>query len=84
MKVTKEINLAQLDAELNGQGLNGVLDNGKIVEVLLTENNTATEAELKSAIEAHIAIDVVKIKETAQAKLTALGLTADELKALGL
>jgi hypothetical protein len=38
MKVTKKINLGQLDQELNGKGLNGVLDDkGVLVEVSLTE-----------------------------------------------
>jgi hypothetical protein len=85
MKVNKKINLAQLDVELNGKGLNGILDNfGNIIEVTLTENNDATEAELKAAIDVHIAIDTNVAKEAAVAKLTALGLTADDLKALGL
>jgi hypothetical protein len=85
MKVTKKINLGQLDQELNGKGLNGVLDeNGDTVEVNLAEGNDATEAELKAAIDAHIAIDPNANKKLAEAKLTALGLTADDLKALGL
>ena len=85
MKVNKIINLEQLDAELNGEGLNGISDeNGKIVEVFLTENNSATEAQLAAAIASHVAINPNAAKETAQAKLEALGLTADDLKALGL
>jgi hypothetical protein len=85
MKVTKKINLAQLDQELNGKGLNGILDaSGKVIEVTLTESNDATEAELKAAIDAHIAIDPNDAKEAAQKKLAALGLTVEDLKALGL
>lgn len=85
MKVTKNINLGQLDQELNGKGLNGVLDDkGVLVEVNLTEHNDATEAELKAVIDAHIAIDPNAAKQAAEAKLTALGLTPDDLKALGL
>ncbi len=86
MKVTKNINLGQLDQELNGKGLNGVLDDkGVLVEVNLTEHNDATEAELKAAIDAHIAIDPNAAKKAAaEAKLTALGLTAEDLQALGL
>jgi hypothetical protein len=85
MKVTKKINLAQLDAELNGLGLNGVLDaDGKIVEVKLAENNTATEAQLKAAIDAHVATDPNAGKAAAIAKLEALGLSVDDLRVLGL
>ena len=43
MLVNKKINLAQLDQELNGQGLNATLnDNREIIEVTLCENNNAT------------------------------------------
>lgn len=85
MEVNKNINLAQLDTELNGLGLNAKIDKqGKITDVTLAENNTATEAELAAAIDAHIAINDNAAKELAQAKLTALGLTVDDLAALGL
>jgi hypothetical protein len=85
IKVNKKINLEQLDAELNGKGLNGVVDDtGAIVEIGLAEHNNATAQQLKTAIEAHVAIDPNVAKETAKAKLTALGLTTDDLKALGL
>jgi len=79
MKVTKKINLGQLDQELNGKGLNGVLDDeGVLVEVNLTEHNDATEAELKAAIDAHIA---KSIEPTVEEKLASVGLSLDELKA---
>ena len=83
MKVTKKINLAQLDQELNGKGLNGILDeNGNCVDVLLTENNDATEAELKAAIDAHVAKST---EPTISEKLASVGLSVDDLKAaLGL
>ncbi len=83
MKVTKKINLGQLDQELNGKGLNGVLDDkGVLVEVNLTENNDATEAELKAAIDAHVAKDT---DITIEQKLASVGLSLDDLKAaLGL
>lgn len=85
MKVTKKINLAQLDQELNGKGLNGVLDeNGVLTDVNLAEGNDATEAELKAAIDVHVATNPNADKEAAQAKLAALGLTENDLKALGL
>jgi hypothetical protein len=79
MKTTKKINLAQLDQELNGKGLNSVLDeNGTIIEVTLTENNDATEAELKSAVDAHVA----KFDEpTVAEKLASVGLSIEDLKA---
>ena len=88
IKVNKKINLSQLDKELNGLGLNANLIDGEIVEVYLTEHNTATEAQLKAAIDAHIAIDEVaiqaQVKANAEGKLAALGLTTDDLRALGL
>jgi hypothetical protein len=89
MLIKKKINLAQLDQELNGEGLNAIHDNdGNIIEVTLADNNDATEAQLKSAIDAHIAIDEIAVKAqakaTAEGKLAALGLTTDDLRALGL
>lgn len=86
IKVNKEINLYQLDQELNGKGL--IANNDKnlaILEVGLAENNDATEAELKLAIDAHIAIDEAEAKATAKVALSAAKQTAqDKLKALGL
>jgi predicted DNA binding protein len=87
MLVDKEINLYQLDQELNGMGLNATHgEDGKIIEVFLADNNTATEDELRSVVEAHVAINEENVKaaakESAVAKLFALGLTEDEIKAL--
>ena len=89
IEVNKKINLAQLDKELNGKGLNASLDeNNEVTAVGLADNNDATDVELKSAIDAHIAIDEVAVKAQAKAaaegKLAALGLTTDDLRALGL
>ena len=89
MLVNKKINLAQLDQELNGKGLNAIHDsNGNIIEITFADNNDATEAQLKSAIDAHIAIDDEAVRAAAKAaaegKLAALGLTTDDLRALGL
>jgi hypothetical protein len=85
---SKEINLAQLDKELGGKGLNGDFSDPKKKLIIPTENSDVTEEELEAAISAHIAIDDVAIamaaKTAAQAKLEALGLTTDDLKALGL
>jgi hypothetical protein len=84
IKVNKKINLAQLDNELNGLGLIATLDEDKqIVEVGLADNNTATETQLKAAINAHVAIDEAAIRATAKAELLErLGITEDEAKLL--
>lgn len=90
MLVNKKINLSQLDQELNGKGLNATLnENNEIIEVSLADNNDATEAQLQSAIKAHIAGPTeaeinAQAKATAEGKLAALGLTTDDLRALGL
>lgn len=84
MLVKKKINLGQLDKELNGKGLNCQFDdNWEIIEVTLADNNDATEAQLKSAIDAHTAIDEVAVKAQAKAALLArLGITAEEAQLL--
>jgi hypothetical protein len=81
IKVNKEINLAQLDKELNGQGLIAELnqETGEIISVGFAENNSATQAQLKNAIENHVAID---LKAAKAALLNRLGITADEAKLL--
>jgi len=89
MLVNKKINLSQLDKELNGKGLNAKHDNdGYIIEVTLADDNDATEAQLKAAINAHIAIDDeaarAAAKAAAEGKLAALGLNTGDLRALGL
>jgi hypothetical protein len=84
MKVNKKINLWQLDQELNGKGLNATLnENKEIIEVTLADNNDATEAQLESAIAAHIAIDEAEAKATQKAALLErLGITEDEARLL--
>jgi hypothetical protein len=84
MKVNKKINLWQLDQELNGKGLNATLnENKEIIEVTLADNNDATEAQLESAIAAHIAIDEAEVKATQKAALLErLGITEDEARLL--
>ena len=80
IKVTKKINLAQLDKELNGLGLIASLDDDrKIIAVGLADGNDATEAQLKSAIDAHAAIDEAQAKA---ALLSKLGITAEEAQLL--
>jgi hypothetical protein len=84
MLVNKKINLAQLDQELNGQGLNATLnDSGVITEVKLANNNNATEAQLEAAIATHIALDEAEANAMARAELLArLNITAEEVKLL--
>jgi hypothetical protein len=85
---SKEINLVQLDNELGGQGLiaNFMDLQNKIIKP--ADNSTLTEEELEIGIAAHLAIDEVAVKAQAKAiaegKLAALGLTTDDLRALGL
>ena len=78
---TKEINLAQLDTELGGYGLNGAEG---IVQAC--EGSPVTEAELSAAILAHGYVDPdaerLAVRESAMAKLTALGLNVDEVAAI--
>ena len=78
---TKQINLAQLDVELGGYGLNGAEG---IVQAC--EGSPVTEAELSAAILAHVFVDPdaerLAVRESAMAKLTALGLNVDEVAAI--
>jgi len=77
--VTKDINLAQLDSELNGKGLIASVDENKqITAVGLADGNDATEAELEKAIAKHSAVFV---QETIEDKLAAVGLSLADLKA---
>ena len=77
----KQINLAQLDVELGGYGLNGAEG---IVQAC--EGSPVTEAELSAAILAHVYVDPdaerLAVRESAMAKLTALGLNVDEVAAI--
>jgi hypothetical protein len=81
VKTTKKINLAQLDAELKAGGLNMDSIDGEHTITAIDEK--ITDAQLKAAIDAHVA------KEDAQPSLTeklaSVGLSIDDLKAaLGL
>ena len=77
----KEINLAQLDAELGGHGLNGAEG-----LVQACEGSPVTEAELSAAIAAHIYVDPdaerLAVRESAMAKLAALGLNINEIETI--
>jgi hypothetical protein len=84
----KEINLAQLGRELGNKGLIADFNDSEKKIILPADGVELTEDELKEAIDAHIAIDEVAVKAqakaTAEGKLVALGLTIDDLRALGL
>jgi hypothetical protein len=78
---TKKINLAQLDTELGGYGLNGAEG---LVQVV--EGSPVTEAELAAAIEAHVYVDHdaerLAVRESVMVKLAALGLSDVEVAAI--
>lgn len=75
---TKPVNLAQLDAELGGHGLCG-----SDTEIVAVEGSPVTEAQLSTAIASHVATDPNAKRLAALDKLLALGLTVDDLDALG-
>ena len=78
--VTKDINLAQLDSELNGKGLiASVGENKQITAVGLADGNDATEAQLQVKIDAHVAQPTPEL--TIEEKLASVGLSLNELKA---
>lgn len=84
---SKEINLVQLDQELGGQGLCADFNdpNNRIIKP--ADNSTVTEAQLETAIAAHIAgpteAEVVRLnREQGLAKLKELGFTDDQITAL--
>jgi hypothetical protein len=82
IKVNKKINLEQLDKELNGLGLIASVNEAKeITEVGLAENNPATEAELKSAVEAHKPLVEPELTPK-EVLLKRLGITAEEASLL--
>jgi hypothetical protein len=76
---SKEINLAQLSKELGNKGLIGDFNDVKKKIILPADGVELTEAELKAAIDLHIAIDDVAVKNAARQEiLDRLGLTAEE------
>jgi len=81
VKTSKKFNLAQLDQELGGYGLNG--GQGFVQAV---EGSPVTEKELFDAIKLHVAVDAdaarVAARESAVAKLSALGLNEVEINAM--
>jgi hypothetical protein len=78
---TKKINLAQLDIELNAGGLNMESKDGEYTITAIDPK--ITEAQLKAAIDAHVAQEDAQPSITQ--KLASVGLSVDDLKsALGL
>jgi len=74
----KEINLSQLDQELGGKGLIADLNDLKKKLILPAENSDVTEAQLETAISAHIAkFEVPSVAD----KLANVGLSIDDLRA---
>jgi hypothetical protein len=80
---SKEINLAQLDAELGGKGLIADFTDLKKKVIIPADGSDVTEELLQSAILAHTAINDEAQKASAKAALLdRLGITADEAKLL--
>jgi len=84
---SKKINLEQLDNELGGQGLVADFNDDKKKVIKPADNSTVTEAELESAIEAHIAqpsTDEIRVlnRQAGLAKLKELGFTDEQISAL--
>jgi hypothetical protein len=84
---SKEINLAQLDTELGGQGLCADFNDEKKKIIKPADNSTVTEAQLKAAIAAHVAQpseqEVRALnRDEGIVKLKELGFTDDQITAL--
>jgi len=81
VEITKEIDLAQLDAELGGHGLCG-----SDTEIVSVEGSPVTQEQLLSAVKAHVYVDADAVKvaarESAMSKLAALGLSVSEVEAI--
>jgi hypothetical protein len=84
---SKEINLAQLDQELGGQGLCADFNDSKKKIITVADNSNVTEEQLEAAIKVHVAgpteqeIRLLNRQEGI-AKLKELGLTDDQISAL--
>lgn len=80
---SKEINLAQLDKELGGKGLNGDFNDPLKKLIIPADDSDVTEEQLKAAIAAHVALP--DPEPSVADKLARVGLSVDEIKAaLGL
>jgi hypothetical protein len=80
---SKQINLVQLDKELGSKGLVADFSDKKNQIIKPSDQSDVSEAQLETAIAAHIAL--AEPQPSVIEKLAAAGLTVDELKvALGL
>lgn len=84
---SKEINLEQLDSELGSQGLVADFNDANHKVIKPADNSTVTEAQLESAITAHVAgptrAQVTQLnREQGLAKLKELGFTNAQISAL--
>lgn len=74
----KQINLVQLDNELGNFGLSMNSENAQEKIIATADGSTVTENQLKSAIDAHVAVfEKLSVAE----KLASVGLSIDDLKA---
>lgn len=81
IKTNKKINLSQLDAELNGGGLN--MDSKDGEHTISAIDEKITDAQLKAAIDAHVAQE--DAEPSIVEKLASVGVSVEDLKvALGL
>jgi len=84
---SKEINLAQLDEELGGQGLVADFNNPDNKIIKPADNSTITEEQLEAAIASHIARptqEEIRMlnRQEGLAKLKELGFTDNQISAL--
>jgi hypothetical protein len=84
---SKNINLAQLDQELGGQGLCADFNDPKKKIIVPADNSTVTDTELDAAISNHIAgptEEEIRLlnRQEGIAKLKELGFTDDQITAL--
>lgn len=81
---SKEINLAQLDAELGSKGLIADFNDSDNKLILPADNSTVSEYELEAAIKAHVAQPTESQAKAAQkqALLDRLGITQEEAQLL--
>jgi hypothetical protein len=80
---SKEINLAQLDAELGAKGLVADFNDPKKKVIIPADGSDVTEDQLETAITAHNAVNDEALKASQKkAILERLGITADEAKLL--
>jgi hypothetical protein len=80
---SKEINLNQLTNELGGKGLVADFNDPEKKIILAADGVELSDAELNTAIEAHVAINEAEAKATQrQVILSRLGITEEEARIL--